>query len=69
MTTAIIRRPEVCKITGLSYSTIFRMERAGRFPSRRRLGHHSVGWVLAEVLAWIDARQAVVPTAPTAEAA
>ncbi len=55
----IIRRRRVVEITGLSYSTIFRLERDGKFPARRRLGPNSVGWVEAEVLAWLRSRDRV----------
>ena len=59
MLSGIIRRPEVCQLTGLSNSTIYRLERLGRFPSRRRLSENSVGWVRAEVEDWISQRAKV----------
>ena len=59
MQSGIIRRPEVCQLTGLSNSTIYRLERLGRFPSRRRLSENSVGWVRAEVEDWISQRAKV----------
>lgn len=37
---------------------IARLEKAGRFPRRIRLGPARVGWRLSEVVAWIDARAA-----------
>ncbi len=37
---------------------IRRMERAGKFPKRIRLGEHRVGWSLREVEEWIEARKA-----------
>ncbi len=52
----ILRTPDVMKATGLSRTTLWRLERSGRFPERVRLGPNSVGWVESEVLAWIDAR-------------
>ena len=60
-----LRRPEVVKKTGLSYPTIWRKERAGDFPRRRRLGPNAVAWVDDEIDAWIKSRLAVVPS-PTA---
>jgi len=68
MNVTIIRRPEVCRLTGLSYSTIYRLERAGRFPQRRRLGEHSVGWLRDEVETWIGERSAVAAAPATANA-
>ena len=55
----IVRKKELCGLVGLSYSTIYRLERAGRFPRRRRLGDNSVGWLLSEVAEWMAARTAV----------
>ena len=56
----VIRRPELLQLTGLSYSTIYRYERAGRFPRRLRLGDQAVGWWLSEVEDWLASRQEVV---------
>lgn len=55
---AIIRKPEVRKITGLSDTTIWRLERAQKFPQRRRLSSSACGWLLSEVLAWVRSRPA-----------
>lgn len=55
----MLRRKEVVKRTGLSYPTIYRYERAGNFPARRRLGPNSVAWIDAEVDAWMAARSKV----------
>lgn len=56
---SVMRRPEVCRATGLSYSTIHRKEAADGFPKRRRLGPNSVGWLRTEVEAWIRDRAVV----------
>jgi predicted DNA-binding transcriptional regulator AlpA len=45
--------------TGLSYSTIFRMETAGRFPARRQLSPRRVGYLRSEVEAWLLAGEKV----------
>jgi prophage regulatory protein len=58
----IIRKPEILARTGLSYSTIWRYERAGEFPQRVRLNVDDtsqtspVGWYEDEVDQWIKAR-------------
>ncbi len=49
---AIIRWPQVQELTGYSRSTIFRLERAEKFPQRVRLGAKAVGWYRHEVIAW-----------------
>lgn len=55
--TTILRRPQVCKLIGLSVSTLYRMEKAGDFPQRLQIGQHSVGWLDSEVTAWIEQRR------------
>lgn len=47
--------------TGLGYTTLFRLERDGKFPARRQLSPGRVGWVKSEVEAWLLARGSVVP--------
>ena len=37
---------------------VTRLEQAGRFPKRIRLGANRVGWSLHELQAWIEARKA-----------
>ena len=53
----IIRSKEIQEITGLSRTTIWRMERAGEFPDRVSLGVGSVGWKLNEVNSWVSNRK------------
>jgi prophage regulatory protein len=47
--TRVLRWPQVRRITSLSRSTIWRMEREGRFPKRFRIGTRAVGWYAEEV--------------------
>lgn len=60
----ILRLPEVCKVTGMSRSTIYLMESQAKFPRRMRIGIRAVGWVEAEVQGWIADR--VRPSRSTA---
>ncbi|MBJ6749935.1 helix-turn-helix transcriptional regulator [Geomonas anaerohicana] len=55
----LIRRKQVLDLIGLSHSTQWRLERAGRFPARVRLSSGSVGWHLAEVEEWVRERERV----------
>lgn len=57
-TPRIIRKPELLIILGLSDPTVYRMEKAGKFPKRLRLGGNSVGWLQSEVDGWIAERAA-----------
>jgi prophage regulatory protein len=52
----VIRQKAVVEMTGLSRTTLWRLERQGNFPKRRRLGPNSVGWHEVEVLAWLESR-------------
>lgn len=55
--THILRAPEVCQKTSLSRTTIWRMERAGKFPKRVSLGQNAVGWRSDEIEDWIRSRK------------
>jgi predicted DNA-binding transcriptional regulator AlpA len=46
----------VIKLTGFRRSTLWRLQRRGKFPRSRRIGDVSVGWLDAEVLAWVNSR-------------
>ena len=52
----ILRLPEVKARTGLSRSTIYLRIAEGKFPPPINLGERSVGWVEAEIDAWIAKR-------------
>ena len=52
-----IRYPEVRRLTGgMGRTTVWRLEKAGRFPSRRQISPGSVAWLKDEVDAWISSR-------------
>lgn len=51
-----IRVDEVSRLVALSRSTLWRLERQGKFPARRQLSARAVGWLIDEVEAWIAAR-------------
>lgn len=59
MAISIMKKKEVCKATGLGYTSIYNKEKAGQFPARRKLGARAVGWVRSEVEAWIESLQQV----------
>lgn len=52
----ILRRASVQDRIGVHMVTLWRWERAGRFPRRVRIGPNAVGWLEHEVDAWIRAR-------------
>jgi len=53
---AILRPRQLRLFTGLSDSTIRRLERQGLFPRRRRIGLRAVGWLSAEIDSWLSQR-------------
>lgn len=55
----IIRPRNLPTETGLSKTTIWRLERAGDFPARIRLSAGAVGYRRSEVKAWLESRQTV----------
>ena len=59
-TDKLIRRRQVLELIGLSHTTQWRMEKAGKFPARVKIGTGSVGWHLAEVEEWVRGRERVV---------
>lgn len=61
---SLIRLPEVRRLTGLSKSSIYRLEREGLFVSRVRLSTRATAWPLNAVLSWIEARPLVEQSAP-----
>ncbi|PYQ71873.1 MAG: transcriptional regulator [Acidobacteria bacterium] len=42
--------------TGLSRSTIWRLERRGEFPRHRRISPNAVGWLEQEINEWMVAK-------------
>jgi prophage regulatory protein len=54
----ILREPDVERKTGLSRTTIWRLERKNEFPRRLRLSANTVGWLASEIQAWMVERSA-----------
>ncbi len=52
----LLRPTEVAQRVGLSRATLWRLEHAGEFPSRRQIGPNSVGWLEHEIEEWIESR-------------
>lgn len=56
MADAILRRPEVRAITGLSNTTMYALISEGKFPKPVPLGARAVGFLKSEVDDWISSR-------------
>jgi prophage regulatory protein len=52
----LLRFPAVRERTGLSRSTIWRLEQHGDFPKHRRISANVVAWVEEEVMSWIHSK-------------
>lgn len=54
----LVSKKELRTVCGIPYSPqhIARLEAAGQFPKRIRLGQNRVVWLLKEVEEWLDAR-------------
>ena len=51
----ILRLREICEITGLGRSTVYKMVADGGFPKPVRLGPRSSGWRLIDIDEWLAA--------------
>ncbi|TIU48987.1 MAG: AlpA family phage regulatory protein [Mesorhizobium sp.] len=56
MTERLLNKKEVQTISSISPAHIDRLEKAGAFPKRVRLGPGRVAWAYSEVLAWVQAQ-------------
>jgi prophage regulatory protein len=56
-----LRKQDLRAKVPVSYPTIWRWEKAGKFPARRRLGPNIVGWLESEVDEWIASRTVAHP--------
>lgn len=52
-----IRRSEVEKLVGLSGPTLYRLEKEGKFPARRKVGKRAVAWLQSEIINWQVSRE------------
>ena len=57
--TAILRRPDVERLTGFSKASIYRLMASGEFPTPIRLGVRAVAWRASDIEAWLASRDPV----------
>ena len=50
----LIRLPELCRITGLSRSSVYSLIQDGTFPKQIKLTLRCSAWVMSEVENWIE---------------
>lgn len=51
---AFITQPQVCKLLGISRSSVERLRKTDSFPKPRQLGVRLVGFRVEEIRAWMD---------------
>ena len=56
MSDRFIREAECERITGLSRTTRWRLERTNRFPKRRQISPNAVAWLESELTQWLEER-------------
>jgi prophage regulatory protein len=54
--TRVLRLKEVCSVTGLRRSFIYKLQSEKRFPHSIKIGARAVGWLENEVRDWINGR-------------
>jgi prophage regulatory protein len=54
----IVTQKELRLLVPYTPHHILRLEKAGKFPRRIRLGQNRVGWYLSEIEAWVASRRA-----------
>ena len=52
----LLRRPEVCALTGLKRSALYQAVEDSRFPRPVKIGERAVAWIEEEVSCWVQAR-------------
>jgi len=55
----MMKRKDIVQFTGLCYTTIYNLEKLGRFPARRQLSPGRVAWMRTEVESWLNGRLAL----------
>ena len=53
-----LREPEVLDRVGVSWATLRRWERQGRFPQRHKIGPRIIAWPESEINNWMAANAA-----------
>jgi len=61
--TPLLKRSDgsLMDFTGLCYTSLFKLEREGKFPARRQLSPGRVAWIKAEVQEWMESMPAAAP--------
>jgi prophage regulatory protein len=55
----MMKRKDIVQFTGLCYTSIYNLEKLGKFPARRQLSPGRVAWIRTEVESWLNSRVAL----------
>jgi len=55
----LMKRKDIVEATGLCYTTIYSLEKQGKFPARRQLSPGRVAWMRSEVESWLTSLTAI----------
>lgn len=50
----ILRPKEVCTILGIGRTTLWRLEKAGELPKKKRLSAGAVGWMKSDIYRMLE---------------
>jgi len=53
---SIIRPGQLAEILSVSSVTVWRMEKRGELPPRRKISNRCVGWLETDILEWLENR-------------
>ena len=59
----LLRLPAVLATTGMARSTLYKAIQDGQFPPQISIGARAVGWLEADIQAWVGGRVAISRTA------
>lgn len=62
----VLRLPQVEMLIGMSRSSIYRLERLGRFPERVKISDRAVGWRRDQLERWLASRPTARSSTPAA---
>jgi len=55
----MMKRKDIVLFTGMCYTTIYNLEKLGKFPARRQLSPGRVAWIRSEIESWLSSRVAL----------
>lgn len=65
----IIRPTELAEMLSISKVTLWRMEKNGELPPRKKISERAVGWLESDIAEWLENRPLADPeNVPEAEA-